>query len=272
MDVLMTIIIIILIIIGIVLFIFLVAEVEFPPPQFVAPFRSGTTVRIKSLANNKYIRLAQCSSSGVPNYTQCMLTPAQGWGGCTNPSFHQLVADGEIGSNNINWNLCEYVGKTVTPGMNAVYVLFQGVANSELVMSYSVLLHSTDIAPLQVTPNTNTCALFNQNYGHGLSQFSQSVYFSFMLQENGSVGTNEGIYQIVDGNPKVNPTPGIFLDTILTCSGVKDISLYSTCTNPTTCIPANNCPVLLEMRSRSAVLLQDPLTYSFVIETVQTPT
>lgn len=268
MDILLTIIVIILIIIGIVLFVFLVAEVEFPPPPVISPFQSGTTVRIKSLANNKYLRLANCSTMSNPSYSQCTLTPTQGWLGCT-PSSTQIVADAGPGDNGINWSLCEYVGTKVTPGGNAAYTLFQGVANSERVLSYPTPGDPSTFKPVIVSSLPTTCPGFNQNYGLQTPYIGEiSVYFSFQLQENGGVGTNEGIYQILDGNPRF-PSQ-YWLDNIMVCSGVKSLSLYSSCSDATSCTPANNCPVIVQMTGRQHILNSgiDPLTYSFVIEQV----
>ncbi len=257
MELLQTIIIIILIIIAIVLFVFLIADIEVPYPTVISPFKTGTTIRIRSLANNKYLRIANCNVNNPPSYNTCTLT--QGWLGCSILPVLQVVADADVTDSGIEWFLSEYTGTAPTPAGNAVYVIYYGSQNSGQVMYFS----SANLNPVIVVSNPSNPAQFNDAYGKAPGPF-----FSFKLQENNLLGTTgSGIYQILNGNPRSVPNSGG--DIIMTCLGTKDLSLYTTCSTVPTCQPAQACPVIVTMQDRTSVINNfDPLTYSFVIETL----
>lgn len=258
MELLQTIIIVILIIVALVLFIFLIADIEYPPPTVISPLKSGTTIRIRSLANNKYLRVANCNANDPPSYSTCTLTPSQGWTGCGTEQ-PQIVADADSTDRGIDWYLSEYPGTAQTPGGNAAYIIYYGSTTSGQVMGYRI----GDGFPVFLAGGAVSPDIYNQNYGK-----IAGSYFSFQLQENNlsTTTTGSGIYQILNGNP-----PGLEPDSdnIMFCSGTKDLSLYTTCTTVPTCQPAQACPVIVTMADRaSTISTQDPLTYSFVIETV----
>ena len=257
MEIGQTIIIIILLIIAIVLIVFLIADVEFPPPDFYTPFANGSLIRIKSLANQKYLRKA--TSRDYPNCTDT------NWFGRTSI---QVVADVDNPTNDPStiWTLCQYAGSSgsaPTPGNNAVYTLFNGQENSEEIL----IFNNQVVKPLLVTPSELLgCPAFNNSYPPPSNSLS-IAYFSFVLQETGAAnnkGLKSSSYVIRDG------VTGSF---VATTTGNAGTALYSGCANPTprinpqNCPTANNCPPIITMVNSSLVIDKiSTLNYTFSVE------
>ena len=266
MEIAQTIIIIILIIIAIIAIIFLVARVEFPPPTFFTPFANGSVIRIKSLANDRYLRVA-----GPQDYP-----------GCVNPQYNgnqvlQIVADTADPTQAAQFTLCQYVGGVGAPeppGNNAVYTLFVGNQNNEEVVTFARNA-ATFGATVNVTTNAAPgCPQFNSDYPNGpFGNVDRAPvpYFSFSLQEVGTTDTNglqSSAYIIRDGT---NGT------SVLTSTGAKFLQLYQTCTtpspsiNPTNCTVANSCPVIPLMQLTDVIGAISVLYYTFEIEVISSP-
>jgi len=265
MEILQTVFIIILIIIGIVIFIFLIAEVEFPPPTVQTPFKNGANIRIKSLANNKYLRVADCSSGG---YTSCTLTDSEGWTGCRS-TFQQIVADGDINDNNILWQLCQYTGDTQTPagrdGLGLAVYVIQYVTTT----TYMFYEKTDPNANQRVTLSNvnNTCANFNSNYTTNSTVLPDTFfYFAFELIENQTGDINilqSGVYKIRGGLNLNLP----YYD-VMVCTGTKNDLLYTECNSINNCILADQCPVYPFMIQSTELNNYDPISYGFTIEVV----
>lgn len=256
MEIGQTIIIIILIIIAIILVIFLIADVEFPPTPVYIPFADKSKIRIKSLANEKYLRIV--GSRAYPN--------------CIDANFGrtglQVVADIDNPTEDPTtiWTLCQYPGEAATPGNNAVYSVFSGQENSEQLLNFN----NQVVKPLLVSTSNESCSTQNTNYDVNAKNpifLGEISFFSFILQENGASNTNglkSSSYIMRDG---------VSGDFIATTTGNPGTALYSGCVNPIpninpqNCTNANNCPPIITMvNARNVIGQLSPLNYTFSIE------
>lgn len=113
------IIIIVIVIIGILLFIFLLVEFVTAPAPIIAPFTNGTVIRIKSLANNKYLRPFSCSDLGCTGPPEICNAVGSG-------NYSPVIANGASGEPGTNWVLCQYQGTAAQSKgeLEAAYLLY----------------------------------------------------------------------------------------------------------------------------------------------------
>lgn len=228
--------IIILVLIAVSLFvIFIVITVNIPTVE-IAPFRDGSKVRIKSLANNLYLRPVACSNilGCTDNFfvgNACSSTPPQ-----------TIVAPvGQASEDETQWTLCEYAGISVGGnGINtgqAKYLVYSEGEGNNVVMAVNAQ-QTLVIGSVPGACKAQKTTLLECTTG----RFDFS-YFSFVLNEKtqgaNNASSSSGSYYI---------TNGCDLDEKLFCTGQGNVdqtqqgcppvvvtseeAAFSSCTSP----------------------------------------
>lgn len=196
------IVIVILVIIAIILFVYLLIISVNIPPVTIVPFANGSTVRIRSLANNLYLKPVSCSE----------IT------GCSDPLFADgcpasdsivIAAVGQPGDPQINWQLCEYSSTTSSDNSGqstnqlgeAKYLVYLG--NSQGTQAMASLQGFLKLVTL-----AGNCTDISSGY---LNCATQQIgnYLTFILNERTQSGlssnTTSGSYQMYDSCDLNNP-------------------------------------------------------------------
>lgn len=208
---------IILVIIGIVLFVLFLVELVNIPQPLVVPFADGTIIKIKSLANNLYLRPVPCSSFTCenPSVVQACLA--------NDGNKNIVAAIGQADDPLTNWQLCQYSALSDTG--EAKYLVYSE-SNQGLFSMYLDGFGSLRITgPMPICTQLKSipikCPTLDQGQG----------YFSFILNERAQSITNttSGSYNIIP-SCAITGSEGGFLIS----SGIGAISL-----------PAADCPPLV---------------------------
>lgn len=183
MQLTQTIVIIVLVIVGIILFVVLLVELVDIPKPLVVPFADGTIIKIKSLANNLYLRPISCADVATCNDT-----------------FVRFICDGTPGGVIIsaigqetdpltNWQLCQYSSLADTGA--AKYLIFSENNQNTSIMAINFEL-------LFLTPSNGICTQL-KSQPLACDQTTFQTYFSFILNERSLPGTNttSGSYNII---------------------------------------------------------------------------
>lgn len=231
-QIIQIIIVVILIIITIIITLWLISQVENPVPQVILPFNNGAFIKIKSLANNKYLRPVGGGCTSGSSYGSCQ---SPFFAGCGSSQYipgpiTQLVADGDENDSNTVWQLCQYTGTKPTPNNNAVYSLYHinqasgqvvyqvstssvqveppnplyGPFGSDLFTGYSGVLgvRSSSIGcPGQAEGTLCGCSNIQDNYERFNTNLDFAIYFCFQLIENDNpiAGLSSSVYNISSG-------------------------------------------------------------------------
>lgn len=178
-----TIVIIALIIIGIILFIvLLVITIDIPLP-IIKPFADGTIIKIKSLANGKYLIPRLCSQ--VP---ACTIISQNGTEICNpgdpnfTPTLLPIVADGNFDDESTNWVVCQHPDVDKNQA-EAAYYLSNNTSTSQLaIVTWNSILVSKLNSPTCIAEQTSS---FNCNQIYEL--------FNFELIENVNPNANSNV-------------------------------------------------------------------------------
>ena len=209
------IILIILIVIGIILFVVFLVELVNIPKPLIVPFADGTTIKIKSLANNLYLRPVPCSL-----VTTCNNAYVRAF--CDNqPNGSIISAVGQATDPLTNWQLCQY--SALSDQGEAKYLVFSESNQGTSVMTIfdgTLFLSPSNGVCTELKNKQLTCSPTDTFYN----------YFSFILNEKVLSTTNT-----TSGSYKIKASCGPFIGT----SGQGATSL-----------PANICPpVILEQKA-----------------------
>lgn len=186
------IILIILIVIGIILFVVLLVELVNVPAPLTVPFADGSIVRIKSLANNLYLRPVSCSDVS----------------GCNNDNV-RAHCDLEHGTNIVaaigqavdpltRWQLCQYSSLSDTG--NAKYIVYSESDQSLSALSAFTTQESFGplVAPLFVDPVVGGICTQVKTQSLNCNPTALRQHFSFILNERATGNnTTSGSYNII---------------------------------------------------------------------------
>ena len=202
------IVIIILVVITIALFTYLIIVAVKIPPILVTPFANGSKVKIRSLANNLYLKPISCSQINGCDFS---IYTSQNF--CNIPAATVVAAIGQYDETGTTWQLCEYSGNNSSgPTGEAKYLVFQGNTQNTTILRISNDILST------VTTQGNCVAESSSVFDCALQ--TDKVYFSFILNQKTKVGvisnTTSGSYQIFNSCDITQP---------LFCSGQGNTNL-----------------------------------------------
>lgn len=209
----------------------------------MVPFADGTKIRIKSLANNLYLRPIPCTSFTCD--FQAIVNA------CAVPGRNIISAIGQADDPLTIWQLCQY--SALSDSGEAKYLIYSESNQNTFAMS---LLND---GTLVLLPTSGICTQSKLN-APACSIGATQDYFSFILNENARSKTNttSGSYNII---------PSCFLgeNNFIVSNGIGAISL-----------PAAVCPPLVLSQGAGGPTIGcsgpegDPrctLNYLFEIET-----
>ena len=228
------IIIIVLVIITIALFAYLIIISVQIPPYIVTPFANNSVIKIRSLANNLYLKPINCNE--ISGCTFSNFSPNV----CSNQDDIVIAAIGQYNDSGTNWQLCEYSGNSTTDPITgeAKYRIFQSNNQGTIVMALQGGILTTQTLFGNCIATNSVVLNCDQN--------QISNYFSFLLNEKVQTGvssnTTSGSYQIFTScdfqqrNPlfcsgqgntdlSLQGCPPFVLSTVIA-------SIYSGCTYP----------------------------------------
>lgn len=243
MELTQTIVIIVLVIIGVILFVVLIVELVDIPAPLIVPFADGTKVKIRSLANNLYLRPINCTNISTCNELNvqdvCDSFP--------NGTGVVISAIGQASDPLTTWQLCQ--SSAIDDSGDAKYLIYSEGTDGTFIMQLD--------AGLLMLVNANAvCTSFKAN-GVGCQSLDGQRYFSFILEERGKPGTNttSGAYSIK-----------------AQCS-LPDNTFILTSGQGATSLPANICPPLVVLQQNQDFNCATPnteprcsLNYLFSIE------
>lgn len=192
------IVIVVLVIIAIVLFVVLLIASVNVPPALVTPFADGSRIRIKSLANNLYLKPVTCSDISNCNDTLFQAT-------CGTNQVQTVIA--AVGSDpndpQIIWSLCQYSGTLASGQPNtgeAKYIVFfEGGQSNQFLQ----VVQTAQGSILTLQSANGICSALKSDVLFCPDQFIQSTaYFSFLLNEKTlstkNTSTTSGSYEIAN--------------------------------------------------------------------------
>lgn len=173
-----------LVIIGIILFVVLIVELVDIPAPLIVPFADGSIIKIRSLANNLYLRPINCTN--IPKCNELNVQSV-----CNSFSGGTGVIISAIGQATdplTNWQL--YQSSAIDDQGDAKYLIYlEGIDGT-----FSMQLD----AGLLILVNRNVVCTTYKEFGVGCQTTDGQVYFSFILDERSAPGTNttSGSYSI----------------------------------------------------------------------------
>ena len=217
MQLTQTILVIVLIIIGIILFVVLLVELVDIPSPLVVPFADGSIVKIKSLANNLYLRPISCVDIPTCGAVKSI---------CDSFPYSTGVIISPIGQANdplTNWQLCQYSSLSDTG--QAKYLIYSENNQNPLYMTVNNNLLVLATANNICTALKSVTIDCSGTYPNIINQ----SYFSFILNERSqsAFNTTSGTYTMY-----------------AQCSPFSNSFIFTTAFGATS-LPANICPPLL---------------------------
>lgn len=246
MQLTQTIVIIVLVIIGIILFIVLLVELVDIPQPLIVPFADGTIIKIKSLANNLYLRPVGCtdiSSCTAPFVQEVCDTFPNGTGVIVSPI-------GQVTDPLTNWQLCQY--SSLSDEGEAKYLIYSKGNDNTFILSLSTPI-------LTLVRADDICTGLKSNPINCNPTAPSQTYFSFILNEQSAPGLG------------VNTTSGAY--NIFVPCGTAENSFLLTSGQGATTLPANVCPPIVSSQLGQSFNCEQPngnpscsLSYLFSIE------
>ena len=264
-----TIIIIILIIVAIIVFIFLlVFFIDIPAPLFT-PFINGSLIKIRSVANNKYLVLRNCNE-----YPSCVLSTTDSVPSpiCPNGQYPNILTiDGGPNDDKNTFAIYQYQPSDPNKINNtAIYYITLPNSNFALSNNFSNLVIGNvgGQSPSSEITNPLNCDMRKYNFGFDLIEGSQS--------SNNIPGT--GTYQIHTAKieaapipPDTTPVPCLFGSAYWYNNNQVSPNSSPLCDSGTNNNPTPNCCPLVVKLVQNPTNLTAPLeiiNYSFFVEVV----
>jgi hypothetical protein len=201
------IILIILIVIGIVLFVVLLVELVNIPSPLITPFADGSIVRIKSLANNLYLKPVSCS-----DLASCNNDYVGGLCDVEGGIDTIVVAIGQANDPLVRWQLCQYSALSDTG--QAKYVLFS--ESSQDISALSFFSNNNSLTSTAfLNPAGGVCTQIRSQQPNCAGGQVIRQHFSFVLNERAAGNnTTSGSYNIASSCDFGNGDGFLFSDGI----------------------------------------------------------